>query len=50
MAKKEQELIRVNVLIEREQREWLDRHPGVNLSGVVREAIERLRKKINGEA
>lgn len=49
MSKKEPELVRVNVLIERRQREWLDKHPGVNLSGLLREAIEQIRGKINGK-
>lgn len=49
MAKKEPELIRVNVLIGKGQKEWLDKHPGVNLSGLLREAIEQIRVKINGK-
>ena len=49
MTKKELELVRANVIIEKRQKEWLDKHPGVNLSGLLREAIEQLRTKINGK-
>ena len=33
--------VAVTVTIEREQKEWLDEKPEINLSGLTREAIER---------
>lgn len=37
--------VRVNVSIRKDQKDWLDTHPEINVSGLLQKAIDELRKK-----
>ena len=40
--------VRINVSIRKEQKEWLDKHPEINVSGLLQKAIEEIREKYEG--
>jgi len=40
----ETRLVIVNIKIRKDQKEWLNKHPSINLSGLVREILDRLQK------
>ncbi|MCD6370336.1 MAG: hypothetical protein J7L63_02420 [Thermoplasmata archaeon] len=40
--------IRLSVSIRKDQKEWLDKHPEINVSGLLQKAIDELREKYEG--
>ena len=40
--------VRLNVSIRKDQKEWLDKHSEINVSGLLQKAIDELREKYEG--
>ena len=40
--------VRVNVSIRKDQKEWLGKHPEVNVSGLLQKTIDELNEKYEG--
>jgi len=42
------EKIRIAVTIRKDQKEWVDKHPEINVSGLLQKAIDELRELYEG--
>ena len=42
------EYVRLSATIRKDQKEWLDKHPEINVSGLLQKAIDELREKYEG--
>jgi cobalamin-dependent methionine synthase I len=45
---KNKKRVPISVTIEAEQKQWLDEHPEINLSGLVQKSIEDMRRTLEG--